>query len=41
MEERVFVGIDVSKATLDIVMRPSGSKESIANEEAQIAELVR
>jgi transposase len=41
LEESVFVGIDVSKATLDIVMRPSGSRESIPNQEAQIAELVK
>src|SRR5687768_8166360 len=41
LEESVFVGIDVSKATLDIVMRPSGSRESIPNQEAQIGELVR
>jgi transposase len=40
-EENVFVGIDVSKATLDIVMRPGGSRESIPNQEAQIGELVR
>src|ERR671912_468822 len=41
LEESVFVGIDVSKATLDMVMRPSGSRESIPNQEAQIGELVR
>jgi transposase len=41
VEENVFVGIDVSKATLDIVMRPGGSRESIPNQEAQIGELVR
>lgn len=41
LEESVFVGIDVSKATLDIVMRPGGSRESIPNQEAQIGELVR
>jgi transposase len=41
LENSVFVGIDVSKARLDIAMRPSGSRESIANEEAQIAELVK
>ena len=28
VEESVFVGIDVSKATLDIVMRPSGGRKS-------------
>jgi transposase len=41
LEESVFVGIDVSKATLDIVMRPSGGRKSIPNQEAQIAELVK
>lgn len=41
LEESVFIGIDVSKATLDIVMRPGGSRESIPNQEAQIGELVR
>lgn len=41
LEESVFVGIEVSKATLDIVMRPGGSRESIPNQEAQIGELVR
>jgi transposase len=41
VQESVFVGIDVSKATLDIVMRPGGSRESIPNQEAQIGELVR
>jgi transposase len=41
VEESVFVGIDVSKATLDIAMRPGGSRESIPNQEAQIGELVR
>ncbi len=37
----MFVGIDVSKATLDIAIRPSGSRESIANEQAQIQQLVK
>lgn len=41
LDESVFVGIDVSKARLDIVMRPSGSRESIPNQEAQIGELVK
>jgi transposase len=40
-EKSVFVGIDVSKATLDIGMRPYGSRESIPNQEAQIEELVK
>lgn len=37
----MFVGIDVSKATLDIAIRPSGSRECIANEQAQIQQLVK
>lgn len=40
-DKSVFVGIDVSKATLDIAMRPSGSRESIPNEETQIEQLVK
>ena len=41
VEESVFVGIDVSKVTLDIVIRPSGGRKSIPNQDAQIAELVK
>jgi len=36
----VFIGIDVSKARLDIAVRPSGARESIANDPSSIAELV-
>src|SRR2546422_6900501 len=36
----IFVGIDVSKARLDIALRPSGARESIPNEEASILALV-
>lgn len=36
----IFIGIDVSKARLDIAMRPSGARESVSNEEAAIATLV-
>src|SRR5437870_188346 len=36
----IFVGIDVSKARLDIALRPSGARESIPNDEAAILALV-
>jgi transposase len=36
-----FVGIDVSKATLDVAVRPSGERWSVANEEAQVRELTK
>lgn len=39
-EER-FVGIDVSKAMLEVAIRPSGERWSVANEEAGVRELVR
>jgi transposase len=39
-EER-FVGIDVSKATLDVAVRPSGERWSVATEEAQVRELTK
>ncbi len=35
-----FVGIDVSKATLDVALRPGGEPWRCANDEAGIAELV-
>jgi transposase len=42
LEDRsIFVGIDVSKARLDIAMRPSGESESVANDKAGIQTLVR
>lgn len=37
-EER-FVGIDVSKAMLEVAVRPSGERWSVANEEAGVREL--
>jgi len=36
-----FVGIDVSKARLDVAMRPSGESESFSNDEAGIKILVK
>src|SRR5215831_10496180 len=36
----IFVGIDVSKATLDVALRPSGEHWASPNDEAGIAELV-
>ena len=36
----LFVGIDVSKARLDVALRPSGQTWSVTNDEAGIAELV-
>jgi transposase len=37
----IFVGIDVSKARLEIAIRPAGNKESLANDKADIKALVR
>src|ERR1044071_3582819 len=37
----IFVGIDVSKARLDVALRPSGSTESVPNEETGIMTLVK
>jgi transposase len=37
----VFVGIDVAKATLDLALRPSGERWTVANEEAAIHALVQ
>jgi transposase len=39
-EER-FVGIDVSKATLEVAVRPGGERWSVANEEVQVRELTK
>lgn len=36
-----FVGIDVSKATLDICIEPLGEHEQVANDEAGVARLVQ
>lgn len=36
----IYVGIDVSKARLDIAVRPSGETRSVGNDEAGFAELV-
>ena len=38
--EMVYVGIDVSKARLDIAVRPGGDKWSEANDDAGIGRLV-
>jgi transposase len=37
----IFVGIDVSKAQLDVEIRPTGEKESVANDKAGIKALVK
>jgi len=37
----IFVGIDVSKARLDVETRPTGEKESVANDKAGIKALVK
>jgi len=37
----IFVGIDVSKAQLDVEIRPSGEKESFANDKVGIKALVK
>ena len=36
-----WVGIDVSKATLEVYLRPAGEQIQVANEEQGIAELVK
>jgi transposase len=36
----IFVGIDVSKAWLDVAVHPSGDRESIASDPSSIAELL-
>jgi len=40
MANEVFVGIDVSKASLDIALRPSGERYTIPHSSEGIAELV-
>lgn len=37
----IFVGIDVSKARLDVAVRPSGQSESVSNDQAGIKALVK
>ena len=37
----IFVGIDVSKAQLDIALRPTGEKQSFANDKVGIKALVK
>jgi transposase len=37
----IFIGIDVSKARLDVAMRPSGESESVSNDGAGIESLVK
>ena len=37
----IFIGIDVSKARLDVAVRPSGQSESVTNDEAGIKTLVK
>jgi transposase len=37
----IFVGIDVSKAQLDVAIRPTGERESVANDKAAIKALVK
>ena len=37
----IFVGIDVSKARLDVAVRPWGQSESVTNDEAGIKSLVK
>ena len=37
----IFVGIDVSKAQLDVKIRPTGEKDSVANDKAGIKTLVK
>jgi len=41
MKEVIFIGIDVSKARLDVAMRPSGKTFSVANDGRGIAALTR
>ena len=36
----MFIGIDVSKARLDVAIRPSAEKLSVSNDEAGIQALV-
>lgn len=38
--ENIYVGVDVSKAQLDVAVRPSGEVRSVGNDEAGMSELV-
>lgn len=40
-ESPTFIGIDVSKARLDVAMRPSGENESVSNDQPGIKALVK
>ncbi len=40
MDAAVFVGIDVSKAQLDIALRPVGTTFSVAHDDAGMATLI-
>lgn len=40
MVEQLFIGIDVSKTTLDIAVRPTGEKWCTANAPSEISALV-
>jgi hypothetical protein len=37
---QIFVGIDVAKAHRDIALRPTGTRWTVANDAAGIADLV-
>ena len=39
-ETQIFVGVDVSKARLDVAVRPSGETLTVRHDEAGIADLV-
>src|ERR1700730_15351256 len=40
MRDAVFVGIDVSKGTLDVALRPSGESFRVGNDQGGISALV-
>ena len=39
-ENQIFVGIDVAKAQLDVALRPTGERWTVANEDASLTALV-
>ncbi len=39
-KKEIYVGIDVSKATLDVSVRPTGERWQLMNDEGGISELV-